>query len=101
MVVRFSDVYPLDLHSLMTMPEACQLILEVCHTGENGAIYMLGEKHEASAEHTNHMHVMKCKPKEVIYEQMYSKIISLIRDSYTENHITLQERINSFSKTSM
>lgn len=101
MVVRFSDVYPFDLHSLITMQEACQLVLEVCNTGENGAVYMLGEKPEASVEHGNHIHLMNCKPKEMIDEQMYSKIISLIQDSYTESRITLQGRINSFSKTSI
>lgn len=101
MVVRFSDIYPLDSHSLMTMPEACQLILEVCHTGENGAVYWLGEKFGSSVEPANHVSVMKCKPKEMNYEQMYSPIISLIQDSHTESQITLQERINSFSETSM
>lgn len=101
MVVQLGDVYPFESHSLMTMPEACQLILEVCHTGENGAIYRLGEKCGDSAEVPNHINVKKCKPQEMDYEQMYSKIISLIQDSYTEGQITLQERINSFSETSM
>ena len=101
MVVRFSDVYPFDSHSLMTMAEACQLILEVCYTGENEAVYWLGEKLGTSAEPTNHINIMKYKSEDMDYEQMYSQIISLIRYSYTENQIEFQKRINAFSKTSM
>ena len=39
-VVRFSDVYPDAPRSLMTVSEACQLILETGNLGENGEIYV-------------------------------------------------------------
>ena len=98
-VVRFGDVYPFEPKSLMTMPEACQLILEACCIGENGTVYLLGDE-LASGELTVHSKVMKCKLKDTNYEQMYTHIVDLIRDSYIENQTILREGINSFSKTS-
>ena len=43
MVVRFGDVYPEDPHSLMTLPEACMLILEAGMTGDTGEVYIFEE----------------------------------------------------------
>ncbi|WP_299991322.1 polysaccharide biosynthesis protein [uncultured Bacteroides sp.] len=43
MVARFGNVYPHDPRSLMTMPEACQLLLTIGNWGENGGIYIFEE----------------------------------------------------------
>lgn len=43
MVARFGNVYPHDPRSLMTMPEACQLLLMIGNWGENGGIYIFEE----------------------------------------------------------
>lgn len=100
MIVRFGEVYPYDSCSLMTMPEVCQLILEVCSVGENGAVYLLGDEPASYAEPTAHAKVMKCKVKAFNHEKVYADIIALARDSYTENQDILRNGINSFSETS-
>lgn len=38
-IARFEDVYPCDLSSLMTMPEACGLLLRIGNLSENGHVY--------------------------------------------------------------
>ncbi len=55
MVIRFGDVYPDAPRSLMTMPEACQLILEIGNLGENGGVYVF----EDDAAEDILLHVMK------------------------------------------
>lgn len=43
-IIRFFDVYPYDPHSLMTLSDACQLILEIGNLGENGGIYVFEDQ---------------------------------------------------------
>lgn len=100
MIVRFGDVYPYNPCSLMTILEACQLILEVCSMGQNASVYLLGDEPVSYAEPTACTKVMECKVKEFNYKKVYADIIALIRDSYTGNQDVLRNEINSFSETS-
>lgn len=84
----------------MTMLEVCQLILEVCSIGGNGATCLLGDELVLCIETTVHSKVMKCKLEDTNYEQVYTRIAVLVRDSYAENQMILREEINSFSETS-
>nr|WP_302830112.1 hypothetical protein [uncultured Bacteroides sp.] len=82
------------------MPEAYQLILEVCSIGENGTTYLQGDELVLFAETTVYSKVVKCKMEDTKYEQMYTRITAFARDGFIENQIILRERINSFSETS-
>lgn len=82
------------------MPEVCQLILELCSIGGNGATCLLGDELVLCIETTVRSKVMKCKLEDTNYEQVYTRIAVLVRDSYAENQMILREGINSFSETS-
>ncbi|MCD8184576.1 MAG: polysaccharide biosynthesis protein [Bacteroides sp.] len=99
MIVRFGEVYPHDPCSLMTMAEACQLILEVCSMGENGTTYLLDNELKSTGEPVREK-VVRCKEAACDYRQVYEDIIALIRESYRGNQAVLRKRINFFSETS-
>lgn len=100
MIVRLGEIYPYDSCSLITMAEACQLLLEVCTMGENGGVYLLNDMPVLSAESTSHSKIMKCKVKEYDYEKTHANLSHLINQSYTESRSVLRQGINSFSETS-
>ena len=100
MIVRLGRIYPFEPQCLMAMSEACQLLLEVCNIGEDGATYLLDDAWNSCTEMTNHPMVLKCKLEDTNYKQTYARITTLVRDSYTENQMILRKGINSFSETS-
>lgn len=100
MIVRLGEIYPYDSRSLITLPEVCQLLLEVCCIGENSGVYLLSAMSDLFAEPTSHAKIMKYVVKEYDYCKMHADISRLISQSHTESRSILRLRINSFSETS-
>lgn len=100
MIVRLGEIYPYNSHSLITMAEICQLLLEVCSLGENGGVYLLSGMPVLSTEPISHAQVMKCVVKEYDCEKVHAGLSHLISQSHTESRSVLRQRINSFSETS-
>lgn len=77
-IVRFSDVYPYDSRSLMTLPEACQLILEIGDIGENGGVYVFEEGVALETQSTCYEKVKRSKETIVKYDIVCGQIDSLV-----------------------
>lgn len=89
LVVRFGDVYPKRAHSLMTLSEACALILEVGVMENGGKVYMLEEVNNSNLEPTVCGKV-KCEVLPVYdYAQVRKLFSALVKQSYAEKTKTL------------
>lgn len=83
-IIRFGDVYPEAPCSLMTIPEACMLVLEVGVMGDSGKVYLFEEANKVVSTPTHHDKI-KCEMSYVYdYEQTYDALSVLIKHSYTE-----------------
>lgn len=91
--IRFGNVYPDAPHSLMTLPEACALVLEAGVMGGNGRVYMFEETSKVAALPTWHDKI-KCEVSCVYdYEQINKILLNLIEHSYTEKTAILLTEI--------
>lgn len=91
--IRFGNVYPDAPHSLMTLPEACALVLEAGVMGGNGKVYMFEETSKVAAVPTWHDKI-KCEVSCVYdYEQINKILLNLIEHSYTEKTAILLTEI--------
>lgn len=72
MIVRLGRIYPFEPQCLMAMSEACQLLLEVCNIGEDGATYLLDDAWNSCTEMTTHPMVLKCKLEDTNYKLLLS-----------------------------
>ncbi|MDO5420770.1 MAG: polysaccharide biosynthesis protein [Bacteroides sp.] len=89
LVVRFGDVYPKKAHSLMTLSEACALILEVGVMEDGGRIYLLEGGGDNNLEPTACGKV-KCEVSPVYdYAQVRKLLSTLVKQSYAEKTKTL------------
>lgn len=92
-IIRFGDVYPDAAHSLMTLPEACALILEAGVMGNNGGVYIFEETNKVASVPTWHDKI-KCEVSCVYdYEQIYKILSDLVEHSYTEKNAILLSEI--------
>lgn len=92
-IVRFGDVYPDAPHSLMTIPEACALILEAGVMGSNSRVYVFEETNKVASIPTWHDKI-KCEVSCVYdYEQIYKILSDLVEHSYTEKTAILLSEI--------
>lgn len=89
LIVRFGEVYPDESHGLMTLPEACMLILEAGVMGSSGEIYMFGETDKVASVSTQHEKIKQEISSAYDYEQMREQLSALIKRSYTEKSATL------------
>lgn len=90
LVVRFGDVYSEKVHGLITLSEACALILEAGVQVKNeGKIYMLDGKDKTHLEPTVCEKVM-CEAMPVYdYVQVRNLLSALVKQSYTETSTDL------------
>lgn len=92
-IVRFGDVYPDAPHSLMTLPEACALILEAGVMGRSGGVYIFEETNKVASVPTWHDKI-KCEVSSVYdYEQIYKILSELVEHSYIEKNAVLLSEI--------
>lgn len=92
-IVRFGDIYPDAPNSLMTLPEACMLILEAATMGSSGEVYLFEETNKVVSVPTKHEKI-KCEVSSVYdYEQIYKILSDLIEYSYTEKTTILLSEI--------
>lgn len=92
-IIRFGDVYPDAPCSLMTLPEACMLILEAGVMGSSGKVYLFEEADKVVSVPTHHDKI-KCEVSCVYdYEHIYNALSVLIEHSYTEKTTILFSEI--------
>lgn len=89
LVVRFGDIYPDNPHSLMTLPEACMLILEAGMIGDSGEVYLFDENCGVNSEPTCHEKIKREVSSVYDYEQIRESLSVLIKHSYTEKTTSL------------
>lgn len=89
LVVRFGDVYPEKARSLMTLPEACMLVLEAGVMGDTGEVYIFEGESTAPLEPTFHEKIMREISSVYDYERIQNMTSRLIAHSYTEKTATL------------
>ncbi|WP_276858571.1 SDR family NAD(P)-dependent oxidoreductase [Bacteroides fluxus] len=93
MVVRFGDVYPEDPHSLMTLPEACMLILEAGMTGDTGEVYIFEETGKVLSVPTCHEKIKRELSSVYDYERIHTLLSAIIKRSYAEKTAILLSEI--------
>lgn len=76
-VIRFFEVFPDDPRSLMTLSEACQLILEIGNIGENGEIYVFQDEAAHETQDTCYEKVKRSKESIAESDMLCSQITSL------------------------
>ena len=101
LIVRFGDVYPDALDSLVTVPEACQLILEIGRFGQAGRIYVFNDKGASEMEMTWRDKIKMCNEDIPDYKQINERVLSLIEKSYTENAVNLMADMKEILSDSM
>ena len=94
-IVRFADVYPEAPRSLMTLSEACMLILEVGNLGENGGIYVFEKESACETEATCYERVRKSKENIVGADMACKQINSLVEKCESYEPLTI---INEMKK---
>ncbi len=92
-VIRFGDVYPKEVHSLMTLSEACALILEVGVMEKGGKVYILDEE-SGSRLNTTACEEVKCEMLPIYdYVQVRKLFSDLVEQSYVEKSKNLISQI--------
>ena len=94
-VVRFSDVYPDAPRSLMTVSEACQLILETGNLGENGEIYVFEDDAVEDTLPTSYEKIRKSKGYFVDYTMICEQINTLTENNCMQDSAVI---INKMKK---
>lgn len=94
-IIRFADVYTDAPCSLMTLSEACQLILEVGDIGENGDIYVFEDEGTLENEPTCCVRVKKSKETIAGTDVACKQVASLIENSESCESLTI---INEMKK---
>lgn len=89
LIVRFGDVYPENVHSLMTLPEACMLILEAGLMGSGGEIYLFEGESSNPLKPTDFENIEREVSFVYDYEQIRDLLTALVAQSYTERTATL------------
>lgn len=89
LIVRFGDVYPEKVHSLMTLPEACMLILEAGVMGSGGEIYLFEGESNNPLKSTGFEKIEREVSFVYDYEQIRDLLTALVAQSYTERAATL------------
>lgn len=89
LIVRFGDVYPEKVHSLMTLPEACMLILEAGVMGSGGEIYLFEGESSNPLKPTGFEKIEREVSFVYDYEQIRDLLTALVAQSYTERAATL------------
>lgn len=85
MVIRFGDVYPDAPRSLMTMPEACQLILEIGNLGENGGVYVFEDDAAEDILPTCYEKIKKSRERFIDYNAVCEQINALTENNCMQN----------------
>ncbi len=92
-VIRFGDVYPKEVHSLMTLSEACALILEVGVMKKGGKVYILDEE-SGSRLNSTACEEVKCEMLPIYdYVQVRKLFSDLVEQSYVEKSKNLISQI--------
>lgn len=94
-ITRFADVYPEAPRSLMTLPEACLLILEVGNLGENGGIYVFDDDSAQETEATCYEKVRRSKEDIAGVDVACKQIDSLVEKCESSEPLTI---INEMKK---
>lgn len=94
-VVRFADVYPEAPRSLMTLPEACLLILEAGNLGENGGIYVFEDESAEETEATCYDKVRRSREDIAGVDKVCKQIDSLVEKYESGEPLTI---INEMKK---
>ena len=94
-VVRFSDVYPDAPRSLMTVSEACQLILETGNLGENGEIYVFEDDAVEDTLPTSYEKIRKSKGYFIDYTMICEQINTLTENNCMQDSAVI---INKMKK---
>lgn len=104
-IIRFADVYPDAPRSLMTLSEACKLILEVGNLGENGDVYVFEDEVVPEAESTCCAKVKKSREAIVETDVVCKQVTSLIENCESCEALTIinemKKIISSIEGTSM
>lgn len=93
LIIRFGDVYPEKEHCLMTLPEACLLILEAGVMKNGGSVYVFEGIGNNPLEPTSHEKIMREISPTYDYEQLREAIFTLITHSNTEKKTVLVEEM--------
>lgn len=94
-ITRFADVYPEAPRSLMTVSEACQLILEVGNLGENGGVYVFEDEAAQETEPTCYEKVKRSKEAIAGFDVVCKQIASLVENCELRETLTI---INDMKK---
>ena len=94
-VVRFSDVYPDAPRSLMTVSEACQLILETGNLGEYGEIYVFEDDAVEDTLPTSYEKIKKSKGYFIDYTMICEQINTLTENNCMQDSAVI---INKMKK---
>lgn len=92
-IVRFGDVYPKKIHSLITLTEACMLILEVGVMGDRGGIYVFEGSGDGLLDSTICEKIKYEISSVDDYEHIEKQVSLLIEHSYTEKTATLMDEM--------
>lgn len=94
-ITRFADVYPDAPRSLMTMSEACQLILEIGNIGENGGVYIFEGRNTLQTEPLYYEKVSNSKEFLTDAEVICEQIDTLVENCEASEPLTI---INEMKK---
>lgn len=94
-IIRFFDVYPDDPHNLITLTEACQLILEIGNIGENGGVYVFEDNAALESQDTCCGRVKRSKERGTACDSVCTRIISLADNCEQYDTLTI---INEMKK---
>lgn len=94
-IIRFADVYPDAPRSLMTLSEACQLILEVGSLGENGDVYVFEDEAVSDVESTCCAKVKRSKETIAGTDTVCKQVTSLVENCESCEALTI---INEMKK---
>lgn len=94
-ITRFADVYPDAPRSLMTMSEACQLILEIGNIGENGDVYVFEGRNTLQTEPLYYEKVSNSKEFLTDTKVIFEQIDTLVENCEASEPLTI---INEMKK---
>lgn len=92
-IVRFGDVYPEKDQSLMTLPEACMLVLEAGVMGNGGEIYLFEGNSSSSLRSTSFENIEREVSFIYNYKQIRDMLSALVVHSYTEKTAPLVDEM--------
>lgn len=92
-VTRFCDVYPYSNKCLMTMSEACHLILETGRWAENGGVYVFDDNRADDSQPTPHHMIRRCKKLLLDYDELNNQIEYLVDNVESHSSVAITNKL--------